>query len=44
MGFFEAKRSAVSKDEAPTVQQVTGWLTRHRENLNSGQQLRLSAS
>ncbi|MCW8381569.1 ISL3 family transposase [Streptomyces justiciae] len=32
---------APKRSEAPTVRQVTGWLTRHPDNLSSGQQLRL---
>ncbi|GAU71452.1 transposase [Streptomyces sp. NBRC 110611] len=43
--WLEPMRSAESptpkRSEAPTVGQVTGWLTRHPDSLSSGQQLRL---
>lgn len=43
--WLEPLRSAESptlkRSEAPTVRQVTGWLTRYPYNLSSGQQLRL---
>ncbi|MFI1855085.1 ISL3 family transposase [Streptomyces sp. NPDC020480] len=43
--WLEPLRSAESptpkRSEAPTVRQVTGWLTRHPDNLSSGRQLRL---
>ncbi|MFG2860330.1 ISL3 family transposase [Streptomyces sioyaensis] len=43
--WLEPLRSAESptpkRSEAPTVRQVTGWLTRHPDSLGSGQQLRL---
>ncbi|MFM9700870.1 ISL3 family transposase [Streptomyces europaeiscabiei] len=43
--WLEPLRSADAptpkRSEAPTVRQVVGWLTRHPDNLTSGQQLRL---
>ncbi|GAA0380125.1 ISL3-like element IS466 family transposase [Streptomyces blastmyceticus] len=43
--WLEPLRTAESptpkRSEAPTVRQVTSWLTRHPDNLTSGQQLRL---
>ncbi|MEU5187687.1 ISL3 family transposase [Streptomyces klenkii] len=43
--WLEPLRSAEAptpkRSEAPTVRQVVGWLTRHPDNLTSGQQLRL---
>ncbi|MFE6052776.1 transposase [Kitasatospora sp. NPDC056446] len=43
--WLEPLRSAETptpkKSEAPTIRQVVGWLTRHPDNLSSGQELRL---
>jgi transposase len=36
-----AEASVPKRSEAPTVRQVVGWLTRHSDNLSSGQALRL---
>ncbi|WXH43000.1 transposase [Streptomyces netropsis] len=36
-----AEAPTPKRSEAPTVRQVVGWLTRHPDNLTSGQQLRL---
>lgn len=36
-----AESPTPKRSEAPTVRQVTGWLTRHPDNLTSSQQLRL---